>query len=124
MVKHIIYKEKQYPVRVSYYALKMMAAEIEAENEKRKPENKVELPNATGSGLQDFGFEQQESLLYHALVSGHRAVGETMTLTRNDMEDVLDEVFMDFIKMIPEFFKGKEAPGAEKKEQDVTEKKE
>ena len=94
MVKFLTYKEKKLPIRVSYFALKMM-------------KDKITGPEITdASNLDNFGFEQQEQLLYYGLVSGHKATGEVMPFKQEDMEDILDECYFDFLKMLPDFFKG------------------
>lgn len=88
MVKFLTYKKKQIPVRLSYRALKAL---------KGQDMNKLSQGG-------EFDSELFESLLWAGLQSGHTAEEISLELTRTDMEDVLDECFTDFVKMIPEFF--------------------
>lgn len=90
MVQYITYKEKKLPVRISYLALKKVALE-----------KGMDLGSMDTTSLSP---ELMEGLLFYGLVSGAKAEGSTLTLTKEDMEDVLDEVFFDFMKMLPTFF--------------------
>ncbi len=88
MVQYITYKEQKYPVRVSYLALKKLKA-------------------TTGKALADVAnddFEVYEKLFYYAMVSGANAVDEKLKFEETDMEDILDECFMEFMELIPLFF--------------------
>ncbi len=111
MVKELVIDGKSYPVRVSYYALK-------------------KTKEATGrslSGIKDDDYEIYEELLYHALVSGAKAEKKEVPFSKGDMENVLDDCFMQFVKLIPSFFPTgeTEAPkkGEEKKKEEPIEKK-
>ncbi len=88
MIKFLEYEGKKYPVRVSYYAIKMLKEDI----------------GRSLIGMADDDFEAQELLLYYSLKMGARKTGEEFTLTKLDMENMMDEVYMDFMKIIPEFF--------------------
>lgn len=90
MVKYIEYKEKRYPVRVSYLALKMVSEKTGKQ--------------LSQMDVDKFDPQVQEQLLFWALKSGANATGETLTLNETDMEAVLDECFIQFTQMIPEFF--------------------
>ncbi len=94
MVQYINYKGKTLPVRISYLAIKKVALE------KGMDLNKMDTNNMSPELL--------EGLLYYGLVSGAKAESQTMELTRAQMEDVLDEVFFDFMKMLPTFFPDQE----------------
>ena len=80
---------KKYPVRISYFALKML-----------KAESGLSLENIAG---QD-DFSAYETLLFYSLMQGAKITGEPFEFKREDMEMVMDEVFFDFIKLIPLFF--------------------
>ena len=88
MVKFLKINGADHPVRISYYALKM-------------------LKEKTGKALSkiaDDDFESYETLLFYSLKKGAQATGGEFTFKETDMEDVMDEVFMDFMALIPLFF--------------------
>lgn len=86
-VEHITYKKKRLPVKLGYYALKMLQKENGASME---------------SIQEDFSL--YEPLLYYSLEKGHKIAKKEFTLTKDDMEDVLEECFFEFIGLIPNFF--------------------
>jgi hypothetical protein len=101
MVKHITYKGKKYPVRIGYYALKKVKEEF-------------------SKGLADIeegDIEVYEPLLFYGLKQGAKVEGEDFDFKLEDMEQVLDECFFEFIKIIPLFFQegGEEAGNQMKK---------
>ena len=91
IIKYIEYKGSTYPVRIAYRALMMLEEE-------------------TGKSFQDMQKEENvpikmyQTLLFHSLVAGANAKEVKMTLKEDQMIDVLDECFMDFVEMIPAFF--------------------
>jgi len=89
MVQYIEYKEKKYPVRISYRAL-------------------VGLKKDTGKSFEELSeggdLEFYEPLLYHALISGAKAVDTEMPFKLKDMPDILDECWMSFSSTIGAFF--------------------
>lgn len=89
MVEYINYQKKRYPIRISYYALKRVQQEF-----------KVSLEKITESG--DMGV--YEALLFHGLTKGAQVTGEPMKFTREQIEDVMDEVFFEFMELMPKFF--------------------
>lgn len=112
MVQYITYKEKQYPVRLSYRVFKGLKKDL----------GKVNLKD-----LESLDPDLLEAMMWHGLVVGHRFTGETLELKRQDMEDVLDECMFEFIELVPIFFPKKEEgklvpnlntplPGGEKEE--------
>jgi len=86
MVKYINYDGKKYPVKIGYRVLKNLQ------------KDGIELDHAKDD------LSVYESLLYYALQAGAKAGGEECSLQKEDMEDVLDEVFFEFVGMIPDFF--------------------
>lgn len=88
MVEYITYKDKKYPVRLSYRVFKGM-----------KDQFKGAAPN-----LDSLDPEVLETMLWYGLQSGHKAIDTPMTLTKENMEDVLDECFTEFLKIVPKFF--------------------
>ena len=86
-IQFITYKEKQYPVRISYFVLKHLRAK-------------------TGKDIDGIidDMAAYESLLYLALKSGAKYSGTDLDLKEEQMEDVLDECFFDFLSIIPTFF--------------------
>lgn len=90
---HITYKGKEYPVKIGYRVMKQMKAR----------------------GVNEDDMEANEIALYHALVSGHKLSDLEMPFKEEDMEDVLDDCFEDFLVLLNKFqdkFKelGLEAP--------------
>lgn len=98
MVEYISYKNKKYPVRVGYYALKHATREVEEKN----PGVKVEMEDVLSGNMEIY-----EPLLFHSLVMGAKAMDKELTdIKREDMEFVLDECLFEFIAIIPKFFPG------------------
>jgi hypothetical protein len=61
----------------------------------------------TGKNLEDIGandFDVYETLLFFGLKQGAKLQKEEFTFTKEDMEQVLDECFYEFIELIPKFF--------------------
>ena len=88
MFRYIEYAGKKYPIRISYYALKMVQVK-------------------TGKTISDpskVEYDAYEDLLFFSLKKGHEKADEPFTLKRADMEDFMDEVFFEFIDLIPLFF--------------------
>ena len=83
--------KKKYPIRVSYFALKMLKADL-----------------GHGLSITDDGtdYEAYETLLYYALKKGHQKVTPEaeFPFTKDQMEDIMDEVYTSFMKIVPEFF--------------------
>jgi hypothetical protein len=84
-------KPTQYPIRLGYIAL-------------------VKFKQATGKTFEksmaseDADIELFEELFWAGLQAGCDVTKTVLDLKREDAPFVLDEVFMDFIAMIPEFF--------------------
>jgi hypothetical protein len=83
--------QQEYPIRVSYYALKMLKEEL----------GRGLLPTDDGTD-----YAAYECLLFYALKKGHQKVTPEVDFpfTKDQMEDVMDEVYFDFMKIVPEFF--------------------
>lgn len=88
MVENLVYKGKKYPIRVSYYALSMTQKET----------------GKTISKIDDSDLDVYQTLVFHALVQGHKITQKELILTKEDMVDFLDAVFFDFIEILPKFF--------------------
>lgn len=80
---YVAYKGDKWPVRVSYYALK-------------------QYQNETGKGIETLedNIANLEILLYYSLIAGCKAEDKECTLTRDDMEFVLDESMKGFNKIL------------------------
>jgi len=91
MVKYINYEGKDYPIRISYYALKKL---------------KETLGRSLSAEDDGTDYEVYETLLFYGLQKGHQKMSpeETFPFKREDMEDVMDEVYIDFMKLVPQFF--------------------
>ena len=107
MVRFLECKGQELPIRVSYYALKKMKQSL----------------GRTVSLTDSSDYDAYEELLYHSLVKGHKEEGIEMPFKREDMEDVMDEVYFDFIALIPFFFQTKEEREKAKAEGQDDEKK-
>lgn len=92
MVKYIRYNEKDYPVRVSYFALKRLKEDI----------------GKSVSELGEDDYEGYESLLYYSLQRGAKMTGVSFDFKKEDMEDVMDECFFRFLEIVPQFFQSEE----------------
>lgn len=88
MIRYITYKKTKLPVRISYFALKMLKAETS------KPLTE----------LKDDDYEAYETLLYYALMQGHKKAEKEFTIKREEIEDIMDECFFEFIALVPVFF--------------------
>ncbi len=99
MIKHITYKDKKYPVRISYRALNGF-----------KKDTGMNFEDMADGKMKDFSY--LEPLLFHSLVSGCKGEEIEMPFTKKDMPDLLDDIMPDFLNLIPEFFPdtGKEIP--------------
>ena len=86
MVEFITYKGEKYPIRVSYYVL-MMA----------QKESNVSLSEIESN------FESQQSILWYALIAGHKMTGQELKLDREEMVWVLDESYIEFQKALFSF---------------------
>jgi len=90
MTEFIKYKDKDYPVKMGYYALKHTSREMKAKN-------KDEL---TMDNLSDSDIETLEPMLFYSLKMGAHLENETLDLKREDMEFMLDEVMNEFVAII------------------------
>ena len=99
MVKYLDYiNGEKLPFRVSYFALKRIKEQSKKVMNAENPSNEM-------------GFEQYELLLFYALQRGYELEKQECPFTMEDMEKVLDIVFSQFIKKIPEFFQDEEVLG-------------
>ena len=88
MIEFITYQGEKYPIRISYYVLLMAQKE-------------------TGLKLEelDSNLESQQSILWFALVAGHKMAKQELELKREDMLWVLDESYIEFQKALFHFGK-------------------
>lgn len=91
MVRYLKYKDEELPVKLGYYALKMLQQEKKA-------------------GLEDLAVKISlyEPLLFYALKMGAKMEGIDFKWKIGQMADILEDNFMTFINMIPEFFPSEE----------------
>lgn len=94
MVVYLKKGSEKIPVKVGFYALKHF--------QKETGKNIAELES-------DLSFEDIECLFYHAYINGCKSDGSypTPKYSREDMELLLDDLYQDFLKVIPSFFKSK-----------------
>jgi len=83
----ITYKKQKLPIKIGYFAIKMMQKEY----------NK-NLNDVQGD------LEAYEPLLYYSLMQGHKLAGKEFKFTMEDMEQILDECFFDFASKVTTFF--------------------
>jgi len=88
MVKFLKYKNEDIPIRVSYYALKMLKEKM----------------GKSLTTLADDDFEAWEILLFYGLESGYRAMDKPFPYTPADSVDIADELFFEFMAVLPQFF--------------------
>lgn len=98
------------PIRVSYYALKML---------------KEKLGRGLLLGDDGTDYDAYEELLFWSLRRGYQLINQPMPFERTDMAEVMDAVYFQFMKVIPEFFSdGEEEEDKTKKGKgEVVEKK-
>jgi len=109
MILQLEINKKQYPIRVSYYALKHAQLEL------KRP---IEFTRE--DGMTDY--EGYEAVLYHSLIKGWKTEqkeGE-MPFKREEMEEIMDVVWQEFNEVVAFFFPPKEE---DKKEGTKTGKK-
>lgn len=88
MVKFVTFDEKQYPIRVGYYALSMLK----------------EKTGKALSSITEEEFEAYEILFFYALEAGHQITKQRFEFKMEEMKFKLDQCFFEFIELIPTFF--------------------
>jgi len=103
MTEIIKYQKKEYPVSVGYYALKHTSRELTTDGKE----------DLSMDAILSGNLETYEPLLWYSLVAGHKKEEKELTLQREDVEIMLDDVLWDFLAIIPKFFpKGNVVKGA------------
>lgn len=90
MVKFVEYQGKKLPIRISYYAIKILKEKSGKRFEEIDEDVALYAP-----------------LFYASLQAGAWATNTPLEIKEEDVEKVLDACFFDFIKLIPEFFQTK-----------------
>ncbi len=88
MVKFLAIRGEQHPIRLSYYALKMLKEKL----------------GISVTEMKDDDYKAYECLLYYSLKKGAEVEGKEMPFDEDEMENVMDEVFFEFVALIPSFF--------------------
>lgn len=88
MIETVKYKEKHYPMRITYSVLKAVKADIGRDFE---------------NNPDDFDYEGFESLAYHALKKGCKVSGKDFDIKKDEIEDFLDECMSQVIEMLAAF---------------------
>lgn len=96
----ITYQKKAYPIKGGYYALKHTQLELKQQGED------IDLARIMAGDM-----VLLEPLLYYSLKMGAKLAGEELTLQRDEVEFMLDAVWVDFVKMLPDFFPTEDALG-------------
>ena len=86
-VEHITYNGEKLPVKLGYYSLMML-----------QKEHGVAMEQLEGD------LSLYQPLLFYALKQGHKATGKEFTFKMEDMGDILDDCFFEFVGVIPKFF--------------------
>ena len=86
-VDFITYQKKKLPIKIGYFALKMM-----------QKHHGVDMATTTTD------LEAYEPLLYYALMQGHKLMKKDFTYELTDMKEILDECFFDFTEKVTSFF--------------------
>lgn len=83
--------KQDYPIRISYYALKMLKEEL----------GRGLLINDDGTD-----YAAYETLLFWGLRRGHQKLTpkEPFPFVRDEIVEIMDEVYFDFMKLVPDFF--------------------
>jgi hypothetical protein len=89
MNKTIEYKGEKLPIRLSFKAMKMF-----------KDVSKKNILNIT----EDLEPADIEHLFFCSYVSGCQKTNIAQKYKREDMEEILDDVYFEFVNLIPEFF--------------------
>jgi len=87
-IAFIKYKNQKYPIKLGYYALKMFKADAGTNIEAIKEDD----------------YEAYETLLFYSMKQGAKRQNTEFTFKKEDMEDILDDCFFEFIQLIPQFF--------------------
>lgn len=87
MTKEILVEGKVYPVKISYYALSRLQME-------------------TGLTPDDLATNMSvlEPLFYYSVEAGCKETGKVFDLKREDIPFILDDIYLDFIKLFTFFF--------------------
>lgn len=96
MVEYVVIKDEKLPVRISYYALKHVQEDLNREMDLTTPEG--------------WDFEVLECLLFYGLKRGHEIENKPFSFTKEEMENVLDLCFTEFLDIIPKSFGAPEKP--------------
>lgn len=88
MIETVKYKDKNYPLRITYSVLKAVKADIGRD---------------FNNNPDDFDYEGFESLTYHALRKGCKAAGREFDMKKEEIEDFLDECMSQVIDMLAAF---------------------
>jgi len=114
-VEFITYRNKKYPVKLGYYALKHTSNSLGVDEQGKKKELKLE--ELTSGNL-----EILETLLYYSLKMGAHLENETLDLKEAEMDFVMDSCLEEFVELIPKFLTPVQT-GAEKKKGEKAGKK-
>jgi hypothetical protein len=91
----IKYKEKEYPVKVGYYALKHTARKVK----EKEGEKEMSMADVLSGDM-----EVYEPLLYYSLQMGAKTMGVELDLKMEDMEFMLDDCLSEFTKIVVNSF--------------------
>jgi len=89
MIKYLEIQGEDRPIRISYIGLKKLKAKL----------GRSISPTDDGTD-----YEAYEALLFFSLEKGHEIEKKEMPFKWEEREALMDEVFMDFLELVPEFF--------------------
>ena len=91
-IKYLTYKSKKLPLKLGIYTMMLVQEEYGVSFNKGE------------DGEGNLAPSQYIPLLYYGLQQGHKLSKRSFTMKMDDMHDVLNDCFMDFVALLPSFF--------------------
>lgn len=95
MVREIKIKDKTYPIKVKFYAEMQLVKEFGFRILELDENNVLKIEKHP---------EAWATVFYYAVESGCKETGQDFDLKKEDIPFILDDVFEDFMKILPSFF--------------------
>lgn len=100
------YKGQNIPIRIGYWAMKQLKIE-------------------TGKDFAEISsndFDLFETFLWYCLVRGYKELEQPIPFKREQMEDIMDEVYFSFMQLIPIALAANQTSKTDSKQTDTTKK--
>lgn len=91
-VKHLTINGEQHPLKIGYKTLKRLQEDTKGA---------VDINNIKE-------FEIYEKILFYGLQQGYSIEKKEFLFQQSDMEDLLEDCFLEFMELIPQFFQKEE----------------